>query len=453
MSGRARRALPEAGCFLIVAAAYGVHFALSGYDRFYWDAQHYWELGHEFSRNGSFTPLEFDDPIRPYALPLLCYGLQSVADLIGVSDVTIMRIWGALLAATLGVLVAPRLARALFPGAAIGWWRVIALNGLVFLFWRDHFQFPLSDFPALLLASIAVIGFLRATPVGYVVAGAGFGLAAMVRPSYSFAAIAAVVAAAVRERSGSLLRGVVAPALVLVAVALVSLPQVAINHHHRGTWSPGVPEASETTLIVLRLGLVAQRAQTYVGPPQRYPSQLVLYHDPIGKRILDGRTVSSVTSNGDYARLVLANPPLAVASYALHVFNGLDVRYPTPYVRDLGERPLVLPVLGFTLLFLAVARLALPSARNALGDIRWIGIVLLLVPLLSVVAIPVDPRYYVSLHLLVYMLACFGPSNATSLLGGGRRRLLAIGLSYLVLLVVCLGLASAIEAQLEFSLD
>ena len=64
-------------------------------------------------------------------------------------DVTVVKIFGALLAATLGVVVLPRLARALFPNAALSWDRILALNALLFLYWRDHFDFPLADFPAL----------------------------------------------------------------------------------------------------------------------------------------------------------------------------------------------------------------------------------------------------------------------------------------------------------------
>src|SRR5207245_115919 len=110
---------------------------------------------------------------RGYALPLLNHALQAIGSALGIGSVTIVRVWGALLAATLGVFVAPRLACALFPAAQITVGRVLALNALIFLYWRDHFGFPLTDFPALLAAAVGVIGLLRRRPVGYVVAGLG----------------------------------------------------------------------------------------------------------------------------------------------------------------------------------------------------------------------------------------------------------------------------------------
>ena len=64
------------------------------------------------------------------------------------------------------------------------------------------------------------------------------------------------------------------------------------------------------------------------------------------------------------------------ASYARHLFNGLDVKYPTPYIRDLDNTSTALSLLQYTLLFLALARLAgaprPPCARwrSLVGDGR-----------------------------------------------------------------------------------
>ena len=53
-------------------------------------------------------------------------------------------------------------ARELFPAASIGPGRALALNALIFLYWRDHFDFSLSDFPSLL---VAIVGLLILMPL------------------------------------------------------------------------------------------------------------------------------------------------------------------------------------------------------------------------------------------------------------------------------------------------
>jgi hypothetical protein len=441
----------EPACFALVASVYLAHFWRSGYDRFYHDAQGYWDGGKLFGEDGAFSLYAFDDPIRGYALPFFNFLLQTVAGALDVDDVTIVRVSGALLAATLGVVVAPRLARAIFPGADTSWPRVLAFNGLLFVLWRDHFQFPLSDFPTLLAAGVGVIGLLRRTTAGYVVAGVGFGLAANMRPAYVPVAFIALVSVWLFPRAASMRGRATATALVAVPLILVSLPQLALNQHHRGEWSPVTPAPPESTLGFLTWGLQAQRHETYVGSPEAYPQALVFYLDPTTRSAAEDADLP-FDSFEQYARIVLGNPIAITANYSLHVFNGLDVRYVTPYIRDLEDRPLVLPFLQFTLLFLAGTQLALPGARRRLGAIRWTGIALLLGSTLVSIPGPMTPRYLLGVHLLAYILVCFSPALRETVAANGIARRLSVGLSYAAFVLTCLLLSTATQRQIEHEL-
>jgi len=240
-----RRIPPEPTCFLLVAATWATYLLVAGDDRFYYDAASYWQLGELFGQNAHFSLLAYDHPYRGYSLPLWNHGLDIVASVVEIGESTIVQLTGSLLVATLGVMVVPRLARALFSEAAVSWGRVLALNGRLFLFWRDHIGFPLSDFPALLAACVGVLGLLRATKAGYLVAGLSFGLAVNLRPAYLLAAVGAVVFATLVSRGPwKSLAHIFAPAFVLTGALVVSLPQMAINHHHRGSWSPKAREVS-----------------------------------------------------------------------------------------------------------------------------------------------------------------------------------------------------------------
>lgn len=450
MPKRLRRIAPEVACFLLVTSVYLVHFALAGYGRFYHDAQGYWRLGEQLERGAGFSLFNHDDAYRGYALPLLNYGLQNVASAFGPSDVTIVHIVGALLAATFGVLVVPRLARALFSEARVGWGRVLLLNGLVFLFWRDYLGFPLTDFPALLAASVGLLGLLRATPGGFLAAGLSFALAANLRPAYLPAVAGAVLVAAVLPLGRwRLARRGLAAVLVLGGALAVSLPQMAINQHQGEGWSPTLPAASKLAVGQLRYGLLLQKYETYVGRPEQYPRPEVYYVDPVARRAVEGTDVSEITSYGEYARLVVRHPLAMAGSYALHLFNGLDVRYPTPYVRDLRDSPIVLSLLQYTLVFVAIVRLLLPEARRRLGTIQWVGAGLLVLPSLTAIASAVEPRFFLPVHVLVYMLVCFGRGTGRSLLAGPTARRLSFVGPYIVFLLVCLVLSKATQAQIE----
>jgi hypothetical protein len=459
---QARRLPPEPVCFTLVAAAYGIHFLLSGYDGFFYDATYYWGLRDHFQHNGHFSLVAYDSPWRGYSVPLLNHVLQVLASAGGLAGVTIVKIFGALLAATLGVVVIPRLARQLFTAASIGPLRVLALNALIFLYWRDHFDFPLSDFPSLLVAMIGVLGLLRATASGYLVCGLCFGLAANIRPAYMPAAIAAVVVAGLFPfRRWNWRRRGAAVTLVLAGALAASLPQMLINHHQRGSWTPVIPKTQEITLLQLWQGMRAQKYETYVGSGAGYPRPDVFYLDPATRQVVEqqhispvrryyiGSTYAEFPSYRKYVGMVLEHPAEMAAAYVRRLFNGLDVQYPTPYVRDLGDRSTVLSLLQYSLMFLAFARLLLPDARRALGRIRWVGIVLLLIPCVTAVTGPVEPRFFLPLQALIYMLVCFGPATRASLLGGTVGRRVGLAVSYVGFVLVCLTLSSATLAQIE----
>ena len=165
--------------------------------------------------------------------------------------------------------------------------------------------------------------------------------------------------------------------------------------------------------------------------------------------MLDDAHIVEITSYGQYVRIVVHHPAELLASYGRHLFNGLDVRYPTPYIRNLGDTSIVLSLLQYTLLFLALARLLLPEARRALGGIRWIGLAVLLSPCLTAIPGAVEPRFFLPIQALVYLFVCFGPNTRDALLGGPASRRAALALAYVGFVLICLTLSSATLAQLE----
>jgi hypothetical protein len=445
----------QVSCFVFVAAVYLLHFFLFGYDRFYYDAEGFWQLG---------KGAHFAYPWRGYSVPLLSYTLHDVAAVVHVGDVTIVELWGAVLAAGLGVVILPRLARELFSNASIGIGQILAVNALLFMYWRDHFNFPLVDFPALAAASIGLVGLLRSTARGYAVAGLGIGLAANFRSNYIVALLLALVAASLLPRGEwDARRRARATTVVVAGTLVVTVPQMSINELKHESLSPTIPAAHDQTLITLWLGMRSQKYETYVGSRKGYPFSGVYYADPATRRLLEQENISLVRVPGPgpglenafpgvrrYLRLVFDHPIEMAASWSRHVFNGLDVKYPTPYIRNLGDRSSLLSLLQYTLIFAAVARLLIPSARRMLGRIRWFGLTVLVSACVAVVPTSAEPRYYLPLHVLIYMLAIFGPGTRAQILGGTRGRRVALGVAYAGFLLVCVTLSSSTMALRQY---
>jgi hypothetical protein len=444
----------EPACFALVAGVYLLYLFVSGYDSFYYDAAVYWQQGKSFDSSGHFSLFDYSDSggyPRGYSFPLLNYVIRLVGSHLGAGSVTTVKVFGALLAATLGVVLLPRLARVLFPGARVGLGRVLLLNGLIFLYWRDHFDFPLSDFPALVAAIVGLLGLLRATTAGYLVAGLGLGLAANARPAYLLPLVLTfAIAAFVPVRGWDARQRGAAVGLVLAGVFLAFLPQALINQHQGRGWSPLVHGQRDISLLQLSDGMYAQKYETFVGAGSEYPTPKVYYFDPATQHVLqaDHRS-ATITSYSDYAGIIVHHPAAMAAGYLRRLFNGLDVRYSTPYIKDLGDTSIVLSLIQYTLLFLAICTLLVPAARRRLGRVSWTGLAVLVSPCLAAIPGAVEPRFFLPLQMLAYMLVCFGTGKREWLFAGKPDRIVGLAAAYVAFVLVCLTLSSATLARLE----
>ena len=140
-----------------IAAVYALYLLTSEYQNLFYDAEMYWQLGHRFFQNGHFSLLAYDDALRGYAYPLINFGCLGLRKYFNVPAVTVVKIFNSGLAGLLFGIVGPRLwqatmARAVLPSVA----RRLLWALLGFIFWRDYFNFSMSDIPALLALGLAL---------------------------------------------------------------------------------------------------------------------------------------------------------------------------------------------------------------------------------------------------------------------------------------------------------
>lgn len=440
---------------LAVLALYAAYLPLSGYtpNQFRFDAAEYWELSLKFTRHGSFSLLAFDEPLRGYLGPLLILPARFLCHVTGWSVLNGARVLGAGWAALLFGVAIPQLWERL-GGRPLAGGRWLVLVALGFVFWRDYFNFTLTDMPALTLLLLGLAALLR--PGWGWAFGAGLLLAAVVnlRPVYLVSAPGFVVLAVLDKPAfGQRLRCAVA---LVAGAALLLLPQQAINRQHFGENTPFVlarlkgMKASSLYLEKLNWGLNQQKYETNAGT--EYPAAAMLFRDPASAPLLREAGGPDFLTLREYFLALLRHPVLAVGMLARHLFNGLDLQYPTPYVVNVYQPSWGMATLNYTVWF-GAALVLLRARWQQQTPTRWLVLLALLLPCLAVLPLGMECRYLLPLHLLLCAVVSFGwPTDWTWQSFSGMpatRRLLLMG-GYVGFVGLCFAASAATQATLEF---
>ncbi|WP_152560112.1 hypothetical protein [Hymenobacter sp. IS2118] len=424
--------------FLLVLALYAAYLPLSGYTvgQFRFDAAEYWELSLKFTQGGGFSLLRFDDPLRGYLGPLLIVPARGLCRLTGCSMLTGAQVLGAGWAALLFGVAIPQL-WARVAGRPLAGARWLVLVGLALIFWRDYFNFTLSDMPALTLLLLALGALGRPGWHWALVGGLGLAAALNIRPVY-VAALPGCLwllwgAHRLNERRWARLAGLAA------GMALVLSPQWLINRQHFQQNTPlvlaGRPGSPPLYLRQLNWGTRFQRYESSLIP--EIPRSL-LYADSAGQLLLLREPGGRFASYGQYLKHTWQHPVATGWRYARHLFNGLDLRFPTPYPRQLhppgqeGLRVLNYGLLGIGAWLTARAGWRRRKSRphETTGSGQGAVLLALLLPCLLVLPTLMECRFLLPLHLLMLtgVAGAWQPVAWWRGLGGPVRRAAVLGL-------------------------
>ncbi len=426
---------PATVAFAIAIATFVVVALIQGQKPFYYDSETYWSLSETFTKDGHFSLLNFENGLRGYTLPLIYLVLRTVGGVITNNASLMVMALNAALFALIGAVLAPRLARIAWPDLQWSVPRRLVLCGLILILWRGYLAFPLSDFPALAAALLALVAISSFDSPGWMlVAGGSAGLALNIRPAYVLLVPILLLLAIWgwlerRDGTGGDRRGRLALCLTLFlgALALVSLPQSLSEHDRVGSFNP-IPGGSELVGLQYTEGLRLQRYDTFVGGT---PEQArMAYLDPHTDDIVAGLDGGSVKDTFQYAEIVIEHPLTMAGVFLRHIVNGLDQRYTTPYVEHLQTRwNRVWRFAGFLVVFLALVRVIWPTARRNLEPARWRYPMALLLSSATSIASAVETRFMLPVFLLCATVVVapgwtspIGPADA----GLRRYRTLAI---------------------------
>lgn len=412
-------------------AAFLIAALIQGEKPFYYDSEAYWALADTFAENGHFSLFDYGyNGLRGYALPLTYYVVQQAAGVVTSNDSLMVMGYNALVFALIGAALAPRLAEIAWPQLRWSVPRRLALCALLLTFWHGYLSFPLSDFPALaaaLLALVAVSSF--SSPGWMLAAGCAAGLALDFRPAYVLF-VPGLLSLAVwgwatqrdTDRVGKGRLGLCI-GLFVAGIVLISLPQSIAAHRRSGDYSP-IPGGSGLAGLQYTEGLHLQRYDTFVGGT---PEEARMnYFDPHTAAVVADLEGGEVSDTRQYVEIVFEHPVAMAGVFLRHIVNGLDQRYTTPYVEKLQTRwNRIWRFAGFLIVFLALVRVLWPAARRGLEPARWRYPAVLMLGSATSIASAVETRFMLPVFVLCAMLVLapgWPPLFASSGLGLRRYR-------------------------------
>ena len=421
-----------------------------------YDSMYYWALGHlYFLEDGHFSFLNFGAPIRGYLFPLILGCISKLSSLLSVDGLLLYRTLAALF---FGCLVST-LAPAAFHKAAgrrPSTVQVLIFSGLVFLFWRGYAAYSLSDFPAIACLigayilfpfseDIVGLNWLRTPLAGFLLAAA-----AIIRPSYQIVLILLAITIILKSvsRPKSITKhAVIRLSATLIGIAAAFAPQLVLNAVHNGTYSPLTPSGG-LYAQQLTWGIRMQRYDTNIG--ETYPSPKVMFIDPVGDAICkrENLDVNKPLTYGEYLAMIGSYPLDLAAIYGRHLFNGLDVTYSTPYVKNVLKRNVAFSFVNYFLIFAAIVFLAETRSGWRAHRVTFGYCLVFVSPAILSLPGAVETRFFLPVHLLVYTVVSFGLS-AEYLRDHGTTLLRRYWLVALLFILFCFVLSSLTFSTLQ----
>lgn len=389
---------------------------------FYHDSLGYWSYGKFFEKNGTFSLLNYDNALRGYLLPLLNYFIYKMGQSFHLSEENSFRIASSFFYSYLILKLIPQFVEAVSAKKMSIPKRIIFLV-LFFVFWRGYMLYPLTDFIAfasiICAANLALKTYMSKKVSLFSCFCMGVFLYACInlRPSYIavlipfiFSIIFIVVKIYFYEKvSSSKFKAIFLPIFIFfLGALLIAFPQVLINRSHFETSSPFVPmekffNGQNLMLSKLYNGLTIQKYETYVGA--EYDSSVALLNDPVGKEVVSNKKLIEFKSYGEYIDVVLSYPLKFFQMYLKHFFNGMDIRYSSPYILKFHSNveSTIIQLINYSVVFFAFL-VAFFNAKRLFNTNNMISIIIIFISILpSFISLPTEPevRFYMPITVIL----------------------------------------------------
>ncbi len=427
-----------------------------GLQHFYYDAKRYWESGRELEVDGQFSIYNHVTQ-RGVLLPLFNYTLIEILSFLNWHEISVFKClntvfvcWG------LWQFVPSLYAKATGKLFTIG--QRLVLIVVFHFFWFRYISCPLSDLLCLflLLQGFNLLWSDKPTFVKVIVVGIICGFVFNTRPIYNLLLLVYPLFLLVNAYQSFLRKLLLSVALVAVA-CLISIPQVLVNQKVWGVCS--IFQATDKFygggslyLGQLRWGLYVQKYDTYVGDTGCYKTAQVFYYHNKEQMKGEWEEANKIQNYAQYIEFVVFHP-FRMVRFTKNFFNGIDLKYNTPYVYNL-QPSMVFSILNYTVWFLGMmVLLVCVKARKLKAQMWWITGFLGFTCLLSI-PIAIEPRFLVAFYLLIYVLVISHAEQLALIWKSlSMRKRIGVVVLFIAFVSGCLCLSEQTYKELEFSIN
>jgi hypothetical protein len=372
----------------------------------YYDAGLYINLSTKFGEFFS-KQIYFPDTYRGYLFPWL---IGLITKLLPLSFAVIFI--NSSLIVLLSYYLLPTIQNSIFNNPQQNNYSGIFYFVLITYFWSGYFQYALSDFPALICLLASIILLLK-NKLKYIFwSGIFLASALNIRPIYQINLLVFFIFIILIYK-----RNYLAYLLMLLGFIIVLLPQSIINYHYNNTYSPFV-QTSKTfghNLYTQQLywGVEVQKYETYVGEKSLYPSPSVIFKDSHGVKLYHSELENKLQNTTNYIGFILQHPIFYSKLILKHLFNGVDIKYRSPYIVDLSISNWFslfnYLVLALSFYCLILNNINQNHAKLCKSTLKKIFIYLnLIMPILLVIPIAIEVRFFLPIYLLSYIYVVNG---------------------------------------------
>ncbi|UHD45332.1 glycosyltransferase family 39 protein [Aureimonas altamirensis] len=358
------------------------------------DAYHTWEVARTlYDENRHTSYVEYRGPFT-----FILYNIIFIiSHLIGVNELTILRIVLSLMFATLVSYIFPILYEFILL-KRISFYEILLFSLWNFMFFSGYYLYPQTDATALFFFSAGLLAFVKALNEGrgswYALAGTLVAFSIMLRLNFVVSVPILLIIFALRQK---LSRRTAFAAALLLGCFLVPLSALV--------WMN--TSAAPTNSVLggqLKGGLQFRKVEWNAGDAT-YPGSLI-FPDRRGAEILSKEGIRSskesffdgTISAGHYLHLWLTYPKDMAIIYGQHLFAGIDIKYNSVYIYDLRHNIILMSIINFSLLFISM--LAATRLVRSYGEMKTQRILILLAlifPAFSAIPFIVEVRFFMPL--------------------------------------------------------
>lgn len=201
----------------------------------------------------------------------------------------------------------------------------------------------------------------------------------------------------------------------ILGMLVISTPQICINQKHFNTYSPMIQTqeyygGQSLYLNQLKWGISVQKYETNMDVSAENVPTGMIFADSVGTALLEKD--GEIDSYFSYILFFVRHFADMTCNYLKHIFNGLDIVYPSAYIYKVYYNRFIIQLINYTLILMGLEGVTLFIKKKHWNWLK-VGVAIAYgLPILLVIPTAVETRFFLGVHLVLYLMAVTVLANA-----------------------------------------